>query len=468
MNKRRKSGPLVPGEYRTFVTGEQEDNQVLAARRRFIFAVKSAYPEFFSKLNAGAFDAYDQFVEAADIHLDGAWRLNPWSALNDLILLGGEFCETVDASKPLGDEIFEAIERLNVLGDEKQETIDSSEASGGLQSEAILALKFLADEFHHTIVALGSLEDQFCEAIDASRVSRDNLCAAIDALRLSADNQREAINASKFCEKELREVADAPNLSGDELREIIDTPNPSRDKLLVAISDLRIMADKARVAIDALNVSGSDKPEVVDARILPDDKHRKAIDALKAPGDELREAILDWARTHNSDKEDWILDGALRALSTWKQSPDWRKKLKISGFCRPVGGTVHTEPKFVFEHVGWNLQFEKWNEYRAGLDTAFRKGREAYERRSRDAAESRNEKQRQREHKHRHLEWFARYQLAGMSDLDIAADYWNDTSDTAEDIDVSTVRRGVKMAATLLNWTSLRKSPLGRPKKEAN
>ena len=57
MKKRWKSGPLTPGEYATFAGGGVETNEVLGARRRFVFALWSVYRDCVKKLDSRAFGA---------------------------------------------------------------------------------------------------------------------------------------------------------------------------------------------------------------------------------------------------------------------------------------------------------------------------------------------------------------------------------------------------------------------------
>ena len=173
-------------------------------------------------------------------------------------------------------------------------------------------------------------------------------------------------------------------------------------------------------------------------------------DALSGPN-RFKPLLLSWAREFGSADEIWILEGALETLSAWHEFPHWRKALDVRRFCLPFAGYMLVDyERFTFEDAGWSPQCETWSSDQIDLQKRFKRTLRKYERRVRRLIERRGGRRARLRHSVKNLEWFAYYQLRGMSSVQIAA-----ASDAPEG-DASTVLKGIKTAAQLLSWTSLR------------
>ena len=164
--------------------------------------------------------------------------------------------------------------------------------------------------------------------------------------------------------------------------------------------------------------------------------------------------LLSWATDFGSSKETWVLEGALETLSAWYRHPDIFPARDVSRFCLPVAGKVLVDYEmFSFEDAGWNPQFETWASYRTRVQGRFKTELQTYERKVRKLVESQGGERARRRHSVKNFEWFALYQLCGMSSVQI------ENARGAETGDESTVLKGIKTAAQLLDWHSLRSVP---------
>jgi hypothetical protein len=164
--------------------------------------------------------------------------------------------------------------------------------------------------------------------------------------------------------------------------------------------------------------------------------------------------LVGWARAFNAEQT-WILEGALHTLWLWHRHPDWRTALDISGFQSNCSGdslTSDDERLFCFEDPGWDPEFQKWQRYSDSIREQFEQKLTAYEKRVRTLVESRGAIRAHGRFSAVNFEWFVLYQLAKMSATKILR------KSTLLRGDESTILKGVKIAATLLGWTPLRKS----------
>jgi hypothetical protein len=99
---------------------------------------------------------------------------------------------------------------------------------------------------------------------------------------------------------------------------------------------------------------------------------------------------------------------------------------------------------------GWEMELTPWAEYRKAVIAEVRL--KEYQRTAFKNATSNCVIRTPRTYSALNLDWFVLYQLAGMSSVAILKRY----SRTESDGDESTVLKGVKAAAKLLGWGSLR------------
>jgi hypothetical protein len=170
---------------------------------------------------------------------------------------------------------------------------------------------------------------------------------------------------------------------------------------------------------------------------------------------ELKQALSEWAAELNACAK-WLLDGALRTLWHWHTDPEWRKRFKWESL-RIFGGAVGPMGKeFEFRYQAWDVQLLRWPVYRTSLVANFEKAVAEYERKTRENAEQHGLIRVPHKFSLDNLEWFALYQFAGMSSKKIA-------DRSRGTVDESTVLKGVKAAAKLVGWDSLR-----QPKRAEN
>jgi hypothetical protein len=163
----------------------------------------------------------------------------------------------------------------------------------------------------------------------------------------------------------------------------------------------------------------------------------------------LRNALLRWAGKFHAE-QDWFLDHMLRTLRGWHVASDWRSKLK----CNPIGGVtsmVAWGEQFIFECEGWEMQKLTWAGYSRSVREQFEEQLSAYQIASRKQAESHGLVRAPHKYSPENLEWFVLYQFAGLSSKKIAdrADLFSDES---------TILKGVRTAARLIGWDSVRKT----------
>lgn len=173
--------------------------------------------------------------------------------------------------------------------------------------------------------------------------------------------------------------------------------------------------------------------------------------------------LMNWANEFNVGGESWILDGALQTLSFWRRNPDSRASLDLRRFATPYAVDTLSEGKetlFRFEYPGWDPQFERWHVFRRAAVTEFEKQLQAYEKQQRSLMESQGAVRARRRYSIQNLKWFALYQLAGRSTMQILEERPDLKGDP------STVLKGIKTAAELLQWKTLRSGPKTEPSNE--
>jgi hypothetical protein len=168
----------------------------------------------------------------------------------------------------------------------------------------------------------------------------------------------------------------------------------------------------------------------------------------------LRAALSKWASEFHA-QQDWFLDHMLRTLRGWHISPEWRSELK----CNPIGGVISTvamgEP-FKFDCEGWEMQLLTWADYCRSVRKRFEEQLAEYEAMNRTLAELRGLVRAPHKYNPENLEWFVLYQFAGLSAPKIARRIGRKEPNEAN----SGILKGVKAAAKLIGWKSLR--PLSR------
>lgn len=107
---------------------------------------------------------------------------------------------------------------------------------------------------------------------------------------------------------------------------------------------------------------------------------------------------------------------------------------------------------FQFEHAGWNPQLQRWTSFRDSIEKAFQSELKVYEQRSRSLMESQGAIRARRRFSADNFAWFALYQLGSMSAVRILRQRPDLKGDE------STILKGVKTAAGLLQWKTIRKA----------
>ena len=198
-----------------------------------------------------------------------------------------------------------------------------------------------------------------------------------------------------------------------------------------------------------LSKDGCDFPRAL--RLWPIDPS-SPLDTLTDSGG-LKTAFSRWAARFNVTA-DWMVVGAFRTLHLWNRAPDllesrrWdtlqvsHRRIEKSEICG----------LFKFEYQRWDVTIQTWPVYGKALQRSFAEAPAAYERSSRQIAESHGLVRARRQHSPSNLEWFVLYQFAGLSSVQIAVKAVR--KDEAPD--ASTVLKGVRAAQQLLGWKRLR------------
>lgn len=164
----------------------------------------------------------------------------------------------------------------------------------------------------------------------------------------------------------------------------------------------------------------------------------------------LKQALLKWAGAFNA-KAEWVMIGALRSLRGWHLDPNWHRSFWWDTLHSTSGLGRRIAEEFTFKHQLWDVQLLPWPHYRRSLLKDFERAVAEYEQKTRESAEALGLIRAPAKYSPVNLEWFALYQFAGMSSTEIA--------DRAHgDADESAVLKGIKAAAKLIAWESLRKS----------
>jgi hypothetical protein len=169
---------------------------------------------------------------------------------------------------------------------------------------------------------------------------------------------------------------------------------------------------------------------------------------------ELTPCLVAWAEKFHVAEETWILNGALETLWIWHRYPEERECLEIHGFhsyCCVETLSGGEEALFQFEHPGWDPQIQRWTSFRDSIEKRFQRQVQEYEQRLRSAVEAQGAVRARRRFRADHFEWFALYQLGSMSAVRILKGRLDLKGDE------STILKGVKTAAGLLQWKSIRK-----------
>lgn len=162
--------------------------------------------------------------------------------------------------------------------------------------------------------------------------------------------------------------------------------------------------------------------------------------------------LIEWARSFHAEQT-WIFDGALKTLWRWYRDPKSRQGLDIDGFRTAVCVDTLTsdeERKMIFEHVGWDPQLQKWSSWRPSVEEEFKNYLDAYRESLVSLMKKRGAKQARIRYSIDHFEWFASFQLLGLS----ATEILKLDPNLGEE---SNILKGLKNAARLMQWKNIRK-----------
>lgn len=164
----------------------------------------------------------------------------------------------------------------------------------------------------------------------------------------------------------------------------------------------------------------------------------------------LKSALSAWVRQFNAEAG-WIMDGALRTLRAWYRTPEFRQSLEWD--CQHGRKERRIFGKdFEFRNQWWDVQLLTWPVYRQQLRKNFETNLLQYEKQTREFAESEGLVRTRKKYSLQNLEWFVLYQFGSMSSKAIA----DRDAGKGNPLDESTVLRGIKAAARLIDWNSLR------------
>ncbi len=173
----------------------------------------------------------------------------------------------------------------------------------------------------------------------------------------------------------------------------------------------------------------------------------------KLPQDSsLRSGLSKWASEFHAE-QDWFLDEMLRTLRGWDVAPHWCTKLK----CNPIGtatSIIAMGKPFKFDCEGWEMQLLTWAAYSQFVRDRFESRLKEYEKASRKLAESRGLVRAPHKYSPVNFEWFVLYQFAGLTSTGIVSRPEASAKGESEDA----ILKGVKAAARLIGWDSLRRS----------
>jgi len=174
----------------------------------------------------------------------------------------------------------------------------------------------------------------------------------------------------------------------------------------------------------------------------------------------LKSALSKWANEFNADRV-WLMDDALRTLRGWHVAPEWMESLRWNPFYGHSSSAASTGDAFQFQYPGWETELFTWARYRQLVREQFEQELTRYENQTRKLAESCGLVRARKKYSPANLDWFVLYQFAGMSSTEIAK---KNKVGELEDPD-STVLKGIKTAAKLISWESLRESEVTRTRK---
>ena len=175
-------------------------------------------------------------------------------------------------------------------------------------------------------------------------------------------------------------------------------------------------------------------------------------DALTDEGG-LKVALAKWAADFNAEAE-WLMVGALRTLHGWYVAPDWRSSLAWDHHHGRKDVSA-VGKAFEFRYQGWEVRLLTWQAYSQSLRQSLEKKLLAYEKQTRELAESMGLVRARRTYSPANLEWFVLYQFAGMTSSSIVNRYVGE----GKALDESTVLKGIKVAAKLIGWNRLGPPP---------
>jgi hypothetical protein len=192
-------------------------------------------------------------------------------------------------------------------------------------------------------------------------------------------------------------------------------------------------------------------------RRLAQDGHNFRLWGPKSPynalpqGSDLKSGLTRWATEFNVNVG-WLMDDALRTLRLWSLNSEEHESLAWNTH-RPHRVLVVMGDQFTLTCEGWETTLLEWSAYCKSVRRRFEQKLLNYENETRELAKSQGLLPAQRKYSPKNLEWFVLYQFAGMSSKEISDRY----ALRGNEVDDSTVLKGIKAAAKLIGWNDLRK-----------
>ena len=174
---------------------------------------------------------------------------------------------------------------------------------------------------------------------------------------------------------------------------------------------------------------------------------------------QLRDAVLGWALKFNLTDE-WVLDRAMQTLYRWRKTPETENAWGSFPIFAGDGLIIEaTERLFDFQHEGWGVEFEPWDEFLQRFQSDLDKKLDVYRQRVLNIAQTRGWTQRPNIlYKPGHFQWLAVFQTRGKSPAEVLEDT------NMREMDPSTALKAIQNVADAIGLT-LRKPRKGRKPK---
>jgi hypothetical protein len=166
--------------------------------------------------------------------------------------------------------------------------------------------------------------------------------------------------------------------------------------------------------------------------------------------------ITEWASRFHAEREEWLAAEALGTLNLWLRSQAALAELRWHSNAPPEILMNYTRD-FEFSSARWEPEVVSWAQYSLHMRRTFEIALRSYEKEVREKTTALGRVPVQARYSQEDLDWLILYQFRGLTSVQIA----NLIAKSTAPSDASTILKGVKAAARLVGWTSLRQNPKG-------